>query len=40
MVVTYEDGEVKTYISRVIQNHITEKWFLDGMSVAIEILEF
>ena len=40
MTVYYKDGGVEKYFSRVLRNHINGKWFLDGMHVAIEILEF
>lgn len=38
MIVTYDDGVVKRYISRVVQNHITKEWAVDGMHEAARVL--
>jgi hypothetical protein len=37
MNVTYDDGQVKQYYSRVLQNHITKEWKVDGMHVAVKV---
>lgn len=37
MEVTYDDGQVKSYLSRVLQNHITKEWKVDGMHVAVKV---
>ena len=37
MEVTYDDGQVKHYFSRVLQNHITKEWKVDGMHVAVKV---
>lgn len=39
MEVTFEDGSEKTFFSRVIKNHITGQWTVDGMHVAVKVIE-
>ena len=38
MIVEYEDGSVKTLFSRVIRNHITKQWTVDGMLEAVKVI--
>lgn len=38
MNVQYDDGSEKTFYSRVIKNHITGQWTVDGMHVAVKVL--
>ncbi|TDF38185.1 hypothetical protein EYS14_10835 [Alteromonadaceae bacterium M269] len=38
MHVTYDNDETKTYLSRVLQNHITQEWKVDGMHVAVKVV--
>lgn len=38
MEVTYEDGSVKRYYSRVLRHHKTGQWTVDGMHVAVKVL--
>jgi hypothetical protein len=38
MEVEYEDGTTKRYYSRVIKNHITHQWTVDGMHVAVRVI--
>ena len=38
MHVTYDNNEVKRYFSRVLQNHITQEWKVDGMHVAVKVI--
>lgn len=39
MLVTFNDGTEKSLISRVIQNQITKVWTVDGMEVAVKLIE-
>ena len=39
MKVTYSDHSHKTLISRVLQNQITKEWTVDGMEVAVKVVE-
>ena len=39
MSVTYSDNSHKTLISRVLQNQITKAWTVDGMEVAVKVIE-
>lgn len=38
MLVEYDDGSVKELFSRVIRNHITHQWTVDGMHVAVKVI--
>lgn len=38
MEVEYDDGTITTYYSRVLKNHITGQWTVDGMHVAVKVL--
>lgn len=38
MIVQYDDGNEKEYFSRVIRNHITGQWTVDGMHVAVKVI--
>ena len=39
MEVTYEDGSKQTFLSRVLQNKITQAWTVDGMHIAVKVIE-
>jgi len=39
MFVTYSDGSVVKLISRVIQNVKTKQWTVDGMKVAVRVID-
>lgn len=39
MIVTYDNGEVKEYISRVVYNHIKDYWAVDGMHESVIVHE-
>lgn len=39
MEVTFDDGSTKELIARVIQNRITKQWTVDGMEVAVRVIE-
>lgn len=39
MIVTYSDGSKKTLLARVIQNQITKIWTVDGMEVAVKVID-
>ena len=39
MHVTYEDGSNESLLSRVVYNEIKGSWVVDGMSVAVRVLE-
>ncbi|REL27114.1 hypothetical protein DXX93_11415 [Thalassotalea euphylliae] len=39
MVVTYSDNSKKELIARVIYNQLAQRWTVDGMEVAVEVLE-
>lgn len=39
MIVSYSDDSLKTLIARVIYNDLTEKWTVDGMEVAVTVIE-
>lgn len=38
MKVTYDDGQIKHFFSRVLQHHITKEWKVDGMHVAVKVI--
>ena len=38
MKVSYNNGTYKTLLARVIQNHITKEWKVDGMEVAVKVI--
>lgn len=38
MVVTFNDGSKKTLLARVIQNKLTQVWTVDGMEVAVKVI--
>ena len=38
MQVQYADGSQKTLFSRVLKNHITGQWTVDGMHVAVKVI--
>jgi len=37
--VTYEDGSSQSYVSRVIYNEIKQQWIVDGMHIAVRLIE-
>lgn len=37
MIVQYDDGSERKLISRVVQNHITKQWVVDGMHEALNV---
>ena len=39
MQVSYDDGSVKHYYSRVLRNAINGQWTVDGMQVAVKVIE-
>ena len=39
MFVTYDDGSVKKFKSRVLQNRITQNWVVDGMHHMVDVSE-
>ena len=39
MLVSYDDGSVKELIGRVIYNQINQYWTVDGMEVAVKVIE-
>ena len=39
MVVTYSDDSKKELIARVIHNQLAQRWTVDGMEVAVEVVE-
>lgn len=39
MIVSYNDDSIKTLIARVLYNELTEKWTVDGMEVAVTVIE-
>jgi len=39
MHVSFSDGSEKSLIARVIQNQITKVWTVDGMEVAVRLIE-
>lgn len=39
MEVRFDDGSEKKFFSRVIKNHITGQWTVDGMHVAVKVIE-
>ena len=39
MIVSYDDDSLKTLIARVLYNDITQKWTVDGMEVAVVVIE-
>ena len=38
MHVTFDDGNKQSFYSRVLCNHITKQWTVDGMQVAVKVL--
>lgn len=38
MFVTYDDNSQKALLARVIQNQITKQWTVDGMEVAVRVI--
>lgn len=38
MQVLYDDGSEQAFYSRVIKNHITGQWTVDGMHVAVKVV--
>jgi hypothetical protein len=38
MLVSYDDGSQQTFFARVLRNHITNQWTVDGMHVAVRVL--
>lgn len=39
MLVEYDDGTTDSLVARVIQNQVTKKWTVDGMKVAVRVIE-
>lgn len=39
MHVTFDNGRKEIYYSRVLCNHITKQWTVDGMHIAVKVLE-
>ncbi|GHG08258.1 hypothetical protein [Thalassotalea marina] len=39
MIVSYDDGSLKTLIARVLFNELSNKWTVDGMEVAVTVVE-
>lgn len=39
MNVTFNDGSKKTLLARVIQNKLTQVWTVDGMEVAVRVID-
>ncbi|MCO4797806.1 MAG: hypothetical protein KC484_01220 [Colwelliaceae bacterium] len=39
MIVSYSDDSLKTLIARVLYNSYTKKWMVDGMEVAVSVVE-
>ena len=39
MIVSYSDDSLKTLIARVLYNDLNEKWTVDGMEVAVTVVE-
>lgn len=39
MIVSYSDDSLKNLIARVIYNSLTDKWTVDGMEVAVTVVE-
>ncbi|MEW6990948.1 hypothetical protein AADZ91_09700 [Colwelliaceae bacterium 6441] len=39
MIVSYNDDSLKTLIARVLYNDLTGKWTVDGMEVAVTVIE-
>jgi hypothetical protein len=38
MVVQYDNGEIKTYMSRVVYNEQFDRWIVDGMHEAVDVI--
>jgi len=38
LTVYFEDGSSKDLLSRVVQNHITKSWVIDGMEYSVRVL--
>ena len=38
MQVVFDDGSEQSFYSRVIRNHITGQWTVDGMHVAVKVI--
>ena len=39
MIVSYSDDSLKTLIARVLYNDLNGKWTVDGMEVAVTVVE-
>lgn len=39
MHIEYDDGQTESLVARVIQNQVTKKWTVDGMKVAVRVIE-
>lgn len=39
MIVTFSDRSTKTLIARVLFNELTNQWTVDGMEVAVTVIE-
>ncbi len=39
MIVSYSDESLKTLIARVLYNDLSQKWTVDGMEVAVHVIE-
>ncbi|GAA5134426.1 hypothetical protein [Thalassotalea piscium] len=39
MVVSYSDGSTKSLIARVLFNEFNNQWTVDGMEVAVKVIE-
>jgi len=39
MIVSYSDDSIKNLIARVLYNELTDKWTVDGMEVAVTVIE-
>lgn len=37
IIVHFEDGSSKELLSRVVQNHITKTWVVDGMEYSVRV---
>lgn len=38
MQVSFDDGSQQTFFARVLRNHITKQWTVDGMHVAVKVM--
>ncbi|WP_448564460.1 hypothetical protein [Thalassotalea ganghwensis] len=39
MIVSYDDNSIKTLIARVLFNELNQTWTVDGMEVAVTVIE-